>query len=181
MKQTKSILLLFTALCAALIASSCTASRKTPAVPGHYTYQHGWDYPVKEGHLYVHETGTMDYRPDGSALDSANQVYRLVRPSGDTVCWVFCYVSPSRWRLDGDDFYFSGIEDRFRMTLLQQTYSGGCDSLWADKFAHRIIKNVGSTIGRETKFHVEHLTATEFVWSLTYSDGHTDHWHFLRQ
>ena len=62
------------AIFSACLMASCTS----PKVDGHYNYQHGWNYDIAEGHVDVHETGTMDFYPDGSALDSANQVYRVM-------------------------------------------------------------------------------------------------------
>ena len=62
---------------------------QTAPVEGHYTYQHGWNYDVEEGHIDVHETGTMDFYPDGTALDSARQVYKVILNDGGVVTWVF--------------------------------------------------------------------------------------------
>ncbi len=76
-----------------LVAASCRTTRNTSAqVEGHYTYQHGWNYDVAEGHIDVHETGTMDFYKDGTALDSARQVYKVILNDGGTVTWVFNYV-----------------------------------------------------------------------------------------
>lgn len=163
------------------LAAGCASMKPNLSqIPGHYTYQHGWSYDTKEGHIEVNETGTMDYYPDGSALDSARQVYVMTCPDGGRVTWVFNYVSPSRWRAEGSDFYFAGIEQSFRMTLLETRTEGGVDKIWADKQAHRVMKNVGSSIGRETKFNIAKLTQEQFVWSYTYPDGHTDTWEFER-
>ena len=165
---------------AVLLLASCCGTRKASSkIPGHYTYQHGWSYDLKEGHIDVHETGTMDFNKDGTALDSARQVYVMTPADGGKVTWVFNYISPSRWRVEGDDFYFAGSYEGFRMELVETTLED-CDQGWADRQAHRIMKNVGSNIARETKFHIANLTAHEFVWSYTYNDGHTDTWEFYR-
>ena len=161
------------AIFAACLLASCTSLK----VDGHYTYQHGWNYDIAEGHIDVHETGTMDFYPDGSALDSANQVYRVTLNEGGTVTWVFNYVSPGWWRVEGEDFYSSGDADSFRMELLEAKGDGCGEEL---ELAERIVKKVSGSIGRETKFHLASLTKEELVWSYTYKDGHTDTWEFYR-
>ena len=161
------------ALFAACLMASCTS----PKVDGHYYYQHGWNYDIAEGHIDVHETGTMDFYDDGTALDSANQVYKVTLNEGGVVTWVFNYVSPSRWRVEGEDFYFAGDEGSFRMELLEAK-GDGCGE--ERELAERIVKKVSGSIGRETKFHLAKLTKKELVWSYTYSDGHTDTWEFYR-
>ena len=60
---------LFILLAIGLLSSCCH-----PKVEGHYTYQHGWNYDIKEVNIDVHETGTMDFYDNGCALDSARQV-----------------------------------------------------------------------------------------------------------
>lgn len=147
-------------------------------VPGHYTYQHGWDYPVKEGHLTVHETGTMDFDANGTACDSACQTYRLDRPDGSSVTWVFNYVSPSHWRVEQEHFYFAGEKSTFRMELC--SFEGTTDSVWARSYAEGLITPVRQHIDRETRFHLDRSDAEQLVWSLTYPNGHTDHWYFFR-
>jgi len=145
---------------------------------GHYYYQHGWNYDIAEGHVDVHETGTMDFYPDGSALDSANQVYKVTLNEGGTVTWIFNYVSPGWWRIEGKDFYSSGDADSFRMELLEAK-GDGCGE--ERDLAARIVKKVSAGIGRETKFNLAKLTKDELVWSYTYKDGHTDTWEFYRE
>lgn len=172
----------FMALLGVMVGCRTTQSTLEPApaqVEGHYNYQHGWSYDIEEGHIDVHETGTMDFYPDGSALDSARQVYKVALNDGGSVTWVFNYVSPSRWRVEGDDFYFAGIEDVFRMELID-TKLEGCDESQVTEVAKRILKSVRGSISRETKFHLAKLTDKELVWSLTYRNGHTDTWKFYR-
>ena len=163
-----------------VVLAACKSDKaavQTAQVPGHYTYQHGWNYDVKEGHIDVHETGTMDFYRDGTALDSARQVYEVTLKSGGIVTWVFNYVSPSKWRLEGEDFYFSGVEESFRMEL-KEVNTVRCDSEL--DLARRIMAIVRGSIARETKFHLNKLTTDELQWSYTYSDGHTDTWEFYR-
>lgn len=148
-----------------------------PKVDGHYNYQHGWNYDIAEGHVDVYETGTMDFYPDGSALDSANQIYKVTLNEGGTVTWVFNYISPSRWRVEDEAFYFAGDEASSRMELLEAK-GDGCGE--ERELAERIVKKVSGGIGRETKFNLAKLTKEELVWSYTYSDGHTDTWEFYR-
>ena len=155
------------------------AAVQSAQVEGHYTYQHGWNYDVEEGHIDVHETGTMDFYPDGTALDSARQVYKVVLNDGGAVTWVFNYVSPSKWRLDGEDFYFSGDEKTFRMDFLDATLDR-CDESQITDLGERILRSVRGSIGREIKFHLDELTPKELIWSYTYPDGHTDRWEFYR-
>lgn len=160
----------------AVVAGSC--GHKVPRVEGNYVYEHGWNYDIKEGHIDVHETGTMDFFEDGTALDSARQVYTVTLKDGGNVKWVFNYISPSRWRVDGEDFYFSGDEDSFRMELVSSVADGCGDQ---SELASRIIQSVSGSIGRETKFHLAGLTRDELIWSYTYPDGHTDTWEFSRR
>ena len=141
----------------------------TAQVEGHYTYQHAFEYDLQGNHFDVHETGTMDFYADGSALDSARQVYTVTRADGNTSTYVFNYVSPSRWRLEGHDFYFAGIKESFRMEPDRN-----------DELSQKIVKVVGSSIDYEYKFHLDLLTDNKLQWSFTYRDGHSDTWQFFR-
>ena len=116
---TKTIAVLASVLLL-LAMVSCRTTLNTPEqVWGYYTYEHGWSYDTKEGHITASETGTMDFYPDGTALDSARQEYVIVLNNGGKVTCVYNYISPSRWRLDGEDFYFAGIEESFRMEVVE--------------------------------------------------------------
>ena len=149
------------------------------SLPGHYTYFHAFDYDLYGNHLDVHETGTMDFNADGTALDSARQVYVATLKDGGTATFVFNYISPSLWRLDSTDFYFSGIKDNFRMEVME-TKLDGCDAERAADLAQDIIKVVGGSIDYEYKFHLDSLTDKKLQWSFIYRDGHTDTWEFYR-
>lgn len=154
-------------------------SDTAPTVPGHYIYAHAFNYDLQGNHLDVHETGTMDFHADGSALDSARQVHEVTLKEGGTVTLVFNYISPSRWRLDGSDFFFSGIKEDFRMEVTE-TILNGCDDDRAVELAKEIVKTVGGSIDYEYKFHLDTLTAHKLQWSFLYRDGHTDTWEFYR-
>ena len=169
-----------------LVTFACrNSSVKAPKVEGHYTYQHGWNYDINEGHIEVNETGTMDFDSDGTALDSARQVYVVTLKEGGKLTWVFNYISPSLWRaekgedgaLEGGDFYFSGVKDRFRMEMIDSE-AEGCED--QPELAERIVKSVSGGIDRETKFHLAKLTDSLLMWSYTYPDGHTDTWEFTK-
>ena len=166
---------LFILLAIGLLSSCCN-----PKVEGHYTYQHGWNYDIAEGNVDVHETGTMDFYDNGCALDSARQVYKVRFNDGGEATWIFNYVSPSVWRVDGEDFYFAGIEESFRMELLENV-TVNCDEKISYELSQQIIKNVSSGIARETKFHLAELTQEKLMWNYTYSNGNTDTWTFYRQ
>lgn len=144
-------------------------------VPGHYIYFHEFAYDLQDAHLEVHETGTMDFHPDGTALDSARQVYTATLQDGKTVTYVFNYVSPSKWRLEGEDFYFAGIKESFRMELVES------DKEKEDELAQEIIKVISGSIDYEYKFHLDTLTDHKLQWSFTYRDGHSDTWKFYRE
>ena len=103
-----------------LMMSVCNA-QKAPQVEGHYTYEHAFNYDMEGNHFDVSETGTMDFYADSTALDSARQVYHVTLADGDTVMWVYNYISPSLWRVEGDALFFAGIKNGFR-------------TLWADYF-----------------------------------------------
>lgn len=157
------------------LSAQDTSSR----VVGHYTYEHGWSYSIKEGRITAYETGTMDFYPDGTALDSAQQFY--VVNVGGQVKYLFNYVSPSHWRVEGEDFYFAGIEESFRMEVVEieaSEYFSNSNSITG--LANTIIENVRGGIAREVKFHLDKLTESELIWSYTYPDGHTDTWEFHR-
>ena len=159
-----------------VVAASCCMAQNTSSahVLGHYTYQHAFDYDLDGAHLDVHETGTMDFHPDGTALDSARQVYTATLQDGTTVTYVFNYVSPSKWRLEGEDFYFAGIKESFRMELVES------DKEKEDELAQEILKVISGSIDYEYKFHLDTLTDHKLQWSFTYRDGHSDTWEFYR-
>lgn len=157
-----------------LVGMQLCAQNLTPAsdVVGHYTYEHSFGYDYEGNHFEVSETGTMDFYPDGTALDSARQVYTVTLKEGKSVMWVYNYISPSRWRVENSDFYFGGIKEQFRMEVIE-----GNEEL---ELAQKIVGLYESGIDRETKYHLDNLTPTRLQWSLTYRDGHSDTWTFLR-
>lgn len=155
--------------------SCCTVQNTSAKVPGHYTYKHAFEYDLDGNHFKVSETGTMDFHPDGTALDSARQVYTATLQNGKKVTYVFNYVSPSKWRLEGEDFYFAGIKESFRMELVES------DKEKEDELAQEIIKVISGSIDYEYKFHLDTLTEKKLQWSFTYRDGHSDTWKFYRE
>ena len=142
-------------------------------VEGHYTYEHAFNYDMEGCHFDVHETGTMDFYADGTALDSAQQVYTAKMEDGRTVTWVYNYISPSRWRLEGEDLYFAGVKGKLRMEVI-----GDC---LEPELAQRIAGMYSRSIDYEYKFHLDTLTAEKLQWSFTYRDGHSDTWTFYRK
>ena len=152
--------------------SACD-TQKAPQVEGNYTYEHAFNYDMDGNHFDVSETGTMDFYADGTALDSARQVYTVTLADGDTVTWVFNYISPSRWRLEGDTLFFAGTKEGFRMEVI-----GNCPE---PKLAQEIANMYGRSIDYEYKFHIDTLTAEKLQWSFTYRDGHSDTWQFYRK
>ena len=148
-------------------------------VEGSYRYQHGWEYDTKEGHIKVHEVGTMTFGKEGRAMDNAVQEYTMKLNEGGEVKWTFYYASPSKWRVEGDDFYFAGEEKTFKMEVKESTVKG-CSEERGRELAQKIIESVRSSIGREIKFKMTKLTSKELRWSYTYGDGHTDTWEFYR-
>lgn len=152
---------------------------KAPQVEGHYDYAHAFSYDLNGDHFDVYETGTMDFAHDGSALDSARQVYVATLKEGGTATIVFNYVSPSRWHLDGEDFHFAGIKESFRMEVVDMK-TNGCDSTRAAELAQEIIKVISGSCDYAYIFHLDLLTAKKMQWSFTYRDGHSDTWEFYR-
>lgn len=167
MKSIKHVCLLATLL---FVVSACAPKQKTAQVEGHYTYGHAFNYDYQGNHFDVSETGTMDFYADGSALDSACQVYTVTRPEGDTVTYVFNYVSPSCWSLDADTFFFAGNKESFRMEPDKE-----------DELSQEIVKLVSGSIDYQYKFHLDSLTAEKMQWSFIYRDGHSDTWVFERE
>ena len=162
---------LFLLLSATLLMTACSTKSSIPPVEGHYTYAHAFNYDLHGAHLDVHETGTMDFLPDGTAIDSARQVYVAVLQEGDTQTFVFNYISPSRWQLEGDTLHFAGIKESFRMEVTEGE---------ASPLSQEIIQVVGGSIDYAYKFHLDSLTASKMQWSFTYHDGHSDTWEFYR-
>ena len=157
-----------------LVFSACrTASTPEPTVEGHYTYEHAFNYDMEGNHFDVSETGTMDFSVDGTALDSARQVYTVTLPDSSMVTWVYNYISPSVWRLEGDTLFFAGIKDGFRMEVIE----GECEL----ELAQKISGMYAGSIDYEYKFHLDTLAADLLQWSFTYRDGHSDTWTFHRE
>ena len=165
--------LLTAAAAVLLIMCACGTSHPEPQMEGHYTYQHAFNYDMDGNHFDVHETGTMDFYADSTALDSARQVYTVTLPDSSTTTWVFNYISPSRWHLDGDTLHFAGIKDGFRRELIEGD--------GATELAQKIIDLYSSGIDYEYHFHLDTLTADRLQWSFTYRDGHRDTWEFHRK
>ncbi len=157
---------------------SCGSKQAQPQVEGHYTYEHAFNYNYQGNHFDVSETGTMDFYADGTGLDSAQQVYFVTRQDGDTELYVFNYVSPSRWSLEGDTFFFAGIKESFRMEKLND--DRGVKASSRPDLSQEIIKVVSGSIDYQYKFHLDTLTADKLQWSFTYRDGHSDTWEFYR-
>ncbi|MBR4773918.1 MAG: hypothetical protein IK010_08565 [Bacteroidales bacterium] len=167
--MTKIANYFMTALAVALFAA-CGTKPTHPQVEGHYTYEHAFNYDYQGNHFDVSETGTMDFYADGTGLDSAQQVYTVTRPEGDTIIYVFDYVSPSRWSVSADTFFFAGIKESFRMRPDKE-----------DMLSQEIVKLVSGSIDYQYKFHLDTLTADKLQWSFTYRDGHSDTWEFFRR
>ena len=167
---------LFALLAVLLLVGACTGS-KNPQMEGHYTYSHTFNYDMDGNHFDVTETGTMDFYADGTALDSARQVYNVTLADGDTTMWMYNYISPSRWRLEGDTLFFAGIKESFRMEVSPE--SGELEPALSD-LAGKIISAYSGSIDYEYRFHLDTLTAEKLQWSFTYRDGHRDTWTFIR-
>lgn len=178
--MTKGLKKLMPIFAVAILIFAVTSCKNESKVEGHYTYQHGWNYDIDEGNIDVHETGTMDFYADSTALDSARQVYKVTFNDGGKATLVFNYVSPSLWRVDGEDFYFAGVEGTFRMELIESTCED-CNEELSKELAQKTVEGVRGGIAREIKFHLASLTEKELVWSYTYNDGHTDKWEFYRE
>lgn len=160
---------IFLVAIAMALFTSCSTKQAEPQVEGHYTYEHAFSYNLQDNHFDVHETGTMDFYADSTALDSACQVYTVTRPEGETVTYVFNCVSPSRWCLDGDTFFFAGIKELFRMEPDKE-----------DELSKTIVQIISNSIEYQYKFHLDSLTTSKMQWSFTYRDGHSDTWVFFR-
>ena len=172
LKQLFTTVYVFSALL--LATFPCCTAQNTPAqVPGHYTYEHAFEYDLDGNYFDVHETGTIDFYPDGTALDSARQVYAVTLKDGGTATYVFNYISPSKWRLEGEDIYFAGLKENFRMEVTE-------DGDKEYELTQKIINLVGGIIDYEYKFHLDTLTTDLLQWSFTYHDGHSDTWKFYR-
>ena len=194
-------------LLAVALFVACGTKQEQPRVEGHYTYEHAFNYDYQGNHFDVSETGTMDFYADGSGLDSACQVYTVTRLEGDTVIYVFNYVSPSRWSLDADTFFFAGIKESFKMELVETAYSSTTAERRSptttqssarratgsplpnlreelnrkgEPLAQEIVKLVSGSIDYQYKFHLDTLTTDKLQWSFTYRDGHSDTWEFFR-
>lgn len=181
MKHIARQVMMAVALTALLTLVACGAHSTEPQVEGHYTYEHAFEYDLHGNHFDVHETGTMDFYPNGSALDSARQVYTATLWEGGTVTYVFDYVSPSRWSLEGDTFRFAGIKEDFSMKLDSMSIEEGCDSVSSVELANKVISIIGGSIDYEYRFHLDTLTADKMQWSFTYRGGHSDIWEFFRE
>lgn len=164
--------LILAALATLGLLFACGTQTTEPQMEGHYTYQHAFNYDLDGNHFDVHETGTMDFYVDSTALDSARQVYTVTLADGDTATIVFNYISPSRWYLDGDTLHFAGIKEQFRM---EPIHGDKCLDL-----AQNIINIYSAGADYEYKFHVDTLTDSKLQWSFTYRDGHSDTWEFTR-
>lgn len=170
MKSIRQYGLLATLL---IMLCACGTRHAEPQIEGHYTYQHAFSYDMDGCHFDVSETGTMDFYADSTALDSARQVYVVTLPDSSTTTWVFNYISPSRWHLDGDTLFFAGTKDGFRMELME----GDRES----EMAHKVVDTYSGGIDYQYKFHLDTLTAERLQWSFTYRDGHSDIWEFYRE
>ena len=188
--MSKSSKIIFVTLAALLMLGACNNGNKQeepaaepmgePTVVGHYKYQHAFEYSIDSNRIEVQEEGTMDFYEDGSALDSARQVYFITLPDSCHAKVVFDYVSPSRWQLEGDTLHFAGLKEKFRMeptkTFVYMDHEVETYTLIA-----KIIKLVTGSIDYEYHFHLDSLTAEKMQWSFVYKDGHSDTWEFYRE
>ena len=160
------------------LLAACGTKHTEPQVEGHYTYEHAFNYDYQGNHFDVSETGTMDFYADGTSLDSAQQRYFVTTQDGDTELYVFNYVSPSRWNLEGDTFFFAGIKESFRMEKVFDDRGLKADT--RPDLAQEIINLVSGSIDYQYRFHLDTLTTDKLQWSFTYRDGHSDTWTFYR-
>ena len=173
--KNKAIYSLFAAGVLMLFAccNSHSSNEQEITMEGHYSYQHAFNYDMDGNHFDVHETGTMDFFADSTALDSARQVYSVTYADGNTGTLVFNYISPSHWHLNGDTLHFAGLNGLFRMELVEGDSAG-------IELAQKIIKAYSGSNTYEYLFHLDTLTADLLKWSFTYRDGHSDTWEFHR-
>ena len=162
----------FGLMVAMAVCCACNPTQKAPQMEGHYTYQHAFNYDMVGCHFDVNETGTMDFYADNTALDSACQVYTVTLPDSSTTTWVFNYISPSRWHLDGDTLFFAGTKEGFRMELVEGERG--------QELAQKVVDTYSGGIEYEYRFHLDTLTGEHLQWSFTYRDGHRDTWQFNR-
>ena len=178
----------YVVLTAAVLAlGGCVSTKvanKAAEIEGHYKYEHTWCYDIDGNHVLADEEGTMTFYNDGYAIDYVRQSYVVTLQNGCKAYWTYWYFSPSNWRVEGDDFYFAGINSLFRLNKEGRInfYEDSCDNAEIRKMAgeleDRIRTSVRKKIGRETKFRYSKPTEKELVWSYTYPDGHTDTWEF---
>ena len=167
-----------------LAVCACGGRQKAATMEGLYTYGHSFNYDLDGNHFEVSETGTMDFYADGTTLDSARQVYTATLANGDTATWVYNYISPSRWRLEGDTLFFAGTKEGFRMEVIEsEKLKVKSEKLNVDcvELAQKISDMYSRSIDYEYKFHLDTLTAEKLQWSFTYRDGHSDTWEFFRK
>lgn len=173
-----------TIVLAVFLTLSLSIYSQNEQIEGHYKYEHTWCYDIDGNHVLAYEEGTMTFYNDGYAIDCAIQSYHVTLQNGCKAMWTYHYFSPSNWRVEGDDFYFAGINPLFHLTKEGRIrfYDDSCDNAEIRKTAglleDRIRTSVMKNIGHETKFRYSKPTEKELVWSYTYPDGHTDTWEF---
>ena len=188
--MSKSSEIIFVALAALLTLGACNNGNKQeepaaepmgePTVVGNYKYQHAFEYSIDSNHFDVREAGTMNFYEDGSALDSAYQLYSITTADGGEAMVGFNYISPSRWQLEGDTLHFAGIKEDFRMHA-SSIFLETCDDAEVYTLVAKIVKLVSDGIDYEYHFHLDSLTAEKMQWSFVYKDGHSDTWKFYRE
>lgn len=162
-----------------LLLSGCSLPRVLqPAqdhIPGHYRYDHSWDYNVKGLKCHCDETGTLEFRADGTTEDHAVQTHTVIS-NGDTARYTFRFICHGGWKVTDGKFVFAEYPEGFVLDLTgSQPQASAQDTLPA------LIRaaNTPQTV-RWIQYDITKLTRHAFTWSYTYPDGHTDYWEMIR-
>lgn len=181
MKKSSNILI---AIVAAAMLCGCASMRSVPwqkkAIPGLYEYTHSWTYPSPEGGYTItcYEEGTIDFDRAGYYQDRAIQYHTANTP--EQTCWTYDYECQGRWDVANGLFLFNELAQHFNMELMGVNIGLGGDLEWAGRMADRIVQRQRPKSAQMIAFDIVVLNDSEFTWSYTYPDGHTDYWEMHR-
>lgn len=168
---------------AVVLLASCRSIRFSQLsthdkIVDHYEYVHSWDYasPDGLGKMHCDETGTLDFKADGTYVDEAMQEHYHILPDSTRQHYQMSYYCEGDWKVEGDKFLFNEHSENFKMGLT--------DDLFVQErfeFAERIAMQNTPNSSRWFTFDIERLDRSWFIWSYTDKHGTKTTWDMQRK
>lgn len=150
---------------------------------GFYEYEHSWDHASPDGFGMMHcdETGTIDFKADGTYVDQAVQthIHLMYNDSakGDIAdgTYKMRYYCEGDWKVEKGKFLFNEHSENFSLNLIDDYFVEE-----RSNFAALISANSTPDSKRWFTFDIDRLDNEWFTWSYTDKHGKKTTWDMHR-